>query len=786
MARISAIRTAFVAALVAILVVSPAVDALECSQCTTDVIDAIVEMRKVLNPLNASIHVVDAKFKPQLASLAVTYNGVKNATSDLNAHLAEVQAAVSDFSTSFAAKVSAKDTEATNGKNVLSAELSTQNGRLTAISGILPGISTNVDYNQDLFGNVLSPMQGSASQFADAASGMEGALGQISGASGTMDTIADAISASMDEADDAIAATADFNTAAVADIVRLEGLSNAVAIDLDVFRNHVKESKAIVLAAVADDRAQITTVEGKLAEAATAVQNKIISSFVGPAGDVDTVVAGTPTATDAAAALGVSMDALNAALASGAPGQIASTTAELKKAIADKILAVHAALQGISTEGDEHISTVLDSLEFASNALEARMVEQMWPDEVQPKADEVFAANSALKLVGNATLTCGRNGPGTALSLNGTDGSYATMPSSFLTGADIAKGITVTAWVKQARNNNGYIFARTNPVGSTRYFALWSEGSRNMIHLFFLPEAAKTGYRQSSINLGNFALDDDTFHHVALVITSFINPYAFLYIDGKLIGRFPNVEAMAAGPTNIPFLIGARQPGGAFVFRGLIDDFRVFRSDLSGSIIRSIFNTPVAVLSAATPFDLLPNGGKRVSFNQTAQTPLIRIAPGTSGFVANVTSLTIAAWVTQKATDEGYIVSKTDSTGSIRPYGLYVSDKSDTILFYYRSAGVATSKFVSISSSIADGKSHHVAVSVSGVSVSFFLDGRLLGTRTLAGRIVDDPTYSIYVGTRGNGGAQMLDGSLANAQIFFNRAMCLTEIQALYKVKPSA
>eukprot|EP01136_Pigoraptor_vietnamica_P009058 Opistho-1_new@2983 len=759
----------------------------ECTQCSTDIVDAMVAARANLKPINDTVADVDRALGSTIATLSANVASAQALAPAYRAQMTTIQGNVVTFVATSPAAIAAADAALTAIVNTLHADVTTAFNTLTTDAGRLTTIMA--DNNSNL-GKLNGPFLAVATGIDDLLSRSGGihtsATNAANSAGNDLDIAKKAASDAIDAADDLLAAVAKFNTDSVAAVVALETMAAGASINITYFRNHVHESREIVDAAVGVAADTLAGVSAQFDAGVARLDGEIGPAFDDPTADVDAVIAHMAPLDAAKGVLDGKIDALKASVAAGLVGQIASTKDTLQNSFDTKLAAARLALDGITGDTADEADGVLKQLALVSARLEAQMVELMWPDERLPTYTEAITSTS-LKLVGNATRVCGRGGDGSALSLNGKDGNFAQMPSTFLTGAQVNGGITVTAWIKQAADNDGYIFARTNALGSTRYFALWSQGTRDTVHFFYLSAAASTGYRQSSLKLA-VPLDDNKFHHIAVVVTTFANPYVFLYIDGKLAGRFPSIVAINPGPSGLPLLIGARQPGGAFTFQGIIEDFRVYKQDLTTSAIARLYDSGVS--GAGNPFNLLQlNGGSRVTFDEGTQTPFIRITPDVPGVVKNVTSFSVAAWVSQVANDEGYIVAKTDATGNIRPYAVMVSDKTKTIVLYYRSAGVAQSKSVSMpfggTSSTSDGRAHHIVVTVKGTKAVFYFDAVLLGTRTLDGPIVDAPTYSLYVGSRPNGKAYMLTGTLANAYLFFGDDICKTQVNALYADKPS-
>lgn len=93
----------------------------------------------------------------------------------------------------------------------------------------------------------------------------------------------------------------------------------------------------------------------------------------------------------------------------------------------------------------------------------------------------------------------------------------------------------------------------------------------------------------------------------------------------------------------------------------------------------------------------------------------------------------------------GYLVAKTDKSGQIRPYALYVSPTSNRLLVYYQPNNGAARASVRFNTPINDGLFHRIMVTfggANGTQVTFRLDGSIAGTATLAAGVDDCPTPS--------------------------------------------
>src|SRR6266540_787980 len=139
--------------------------------------------------------------------------------------------------------------------------------------------------------------------------------------------------------------------------------------------------------------------------------------------------------------------------------------------------------------------------------------------------------------------------------------------------------------------------------------------------------------------------------------------------------------------------------------------------------------------------------------------------------------ITLAAWI-KRATlgNYGAVVSKTDGN-SICDYDLYFVGGANTLHFY--ADGQSPQETISIGA-VSDTEWHHVAVTRSGETVAFYIDGAPAGTATVSGESADNP-IPLRIGTDGPGYSadSMLSGLIDEVRVYA-RALSPQEIRALY------
>ncbi len=146
---------------------------------------------------------------------------------------------------------------------------------------------------------------------------------------------------------------------------------------------------------------------------------------------------------------------------------------------------------------------------------------------------------------------------------------------------------------------------------------------------------------------------------------------------------------------------------------------------------------------------------------------------GNDNSLQATTALTLSAWIkyTTDDTNFRYVLTRRDLNDT--NYMLYLNNTTGSKTLKFGSNGTATS-----SGSVTYNQWHHVAVTVNGTSVSFYIDGQPAGTSTINGInsfadkdfIIGDVTYST---------TYEFAGLISNPKMF-NTALSSTEVETLY------
>lgn len=184
--------------------------------------------------------------------------------------------------------------------------------------------------------------------------------------------------------------------------------------------------------------------------------------------------------------------------------------------------------------------------------------------------------------------------------------------------------------------------------------------------------------------------------------------------------------------------------------------------DLSG-------NGNTGTFSASPPTYNAANGGI-INFSGTAQ----YVTVPHSSSIALVADMTVLAWA--KFTDftpYNAIVGKTTAPYP-NPYDMYLSNGGSTaVVNFMRGDGAAHYSTFASTTQISSGTWVHIGVTMSGTSVSHYLNAAAAGTGTLSTTIAD-AGGALRIGSRADGGT-MMKGSMA-AVMLYNRALTAAEI----------
>ena len=194
-----------------------------------------------------------------------------------------------------------------------------------------------------------------------------------------------------------------------------------------------------------------------------------------------------------------------------------------------------------------------------------------------------------------ATATRDTGHPGSALKLNGSSTSYATLPTGIVS---TLTDFTISSWVRMdAKANWMRIF--DFGTGTSKYMFLTIQGGSANVMRY----AIKNGGAEQQVNF-NYSLPLNTWTHFA--ITQAGNTCS-MYINGNLVSTNTGVTIRPStiGSTNLNYL-GKAQFNDP-LFNGSIDEFKIFGRALSASEIASDYER-ANTLSALEANQVASNG----------------------------------------------------------------------------------------------------------------------------------------------------------------------------------
>ncbi|EGD74904.1 hypothetical protein PTSG_07132 [Salpingoeca rosetta] len=343
------------------------------------------------------------------------------------------------------------------------------------------------------------------------------------------------------------------------------------------------------------------------------------------------------------------------------------------------------------------------------------------------------------------------------------------------TDSDAGFSIAITA--RQALNDNGYLFAKTNAAGDERSYGLYSSSTSNRLSFYYHTDT--TGSEVVHLPV---SISDGQLHQVLLTVV-FANDQSqgelHLTVDEEeydtitLAGAV--VDCGAAGPDCV-FYIGQRSSttGGAFVFRGQMFQFtwrggvepagdtQSLTSSLwlfSNLLLPTISNAPEDEYNSLTG-DLTLDGSNGVRILDHG------------GFGS---TFVISMRVMQLAGNNGYLFAQSDGQG-FRHFSLYSSSTSNALTFYYAAQGFRTQQSVRFDVAIADSTVHTITVSVDSTRIDLRVDDQTFSA-VLVGAVDDcgleGANCFFHLGQRTSalGGAFFLRGIVLDAAAVYAHAL---------------
>ena len=432
-----------------------------------------------------------------------------------------------------------------------------------------------------------------------------------------------------------------------------------------------------------------------------------------------------------------------------------------------------------------------------------------------------------------------------ALKFDGSD-DYVEAPNSASLNLSGSSGITISSWVyliSSPSTSKGIVGLWDN--GSDRQ---WSHEVDSISGVLYAGLSVSSDGILRASRRGDTILNQNTWYHIVTTWRS--NATMEIYVNGAL-QTLTDVSSTESIPTSLnsstrTVCTGLKNNASANncttntqPFGGLIDDVRIYNRALSQGVITRLYNIGAASKISTTRKDALSSGlvghwtfdgqdmageraydrsgqgntglltsgptrtlgriGQALSFDGSDDFVDIfnsQTVPSTFQTIGNANNYSLSAWIkTSKAAngDEGFwfcestiIELRDEDANTNTPFSFGIED---TFLCLGRSVSDAEARFLG-TIAINDGRWHHVAISVNGVTAvaGFYLDGVFDVARSLtAGSNVSvgTQTSNMQIGVRSRDGGQrdenLFDGLIDDVRIY-SRALSPAEITRLYNM----
>ncbi len=251
-------------------------------------------------------------------------------------------------------------------------------------------------------------------------------------------------------------------------------------------------------------------------------------------------------------------------------------------------------------DGDAYFNGCFDNFEVYDRAMGEEEIRGIANQHLSESASIYYSfesdCNFAPDYYGNAAVTYDADKKSNVLYLDGTDGTYAQLPTGFFDGKDT---LSILMDVKPA-GSGGNFFTFAFGQNSTKYDFLRIRGTevRNAITVNSYWSEQET---KSSLDYSN------SWMHIAIIIDGTSQK---LYVNGALVSENQNTGISVSDlGSNLLAYIGKSLYDGDAYFKGYFDNVEVYESVLSNETIRSkaVANLPllldVTVGSLAEEFE---------------------------------------------------------------------------------------------------------------------------------------------------------------------------------------
>lgn len=275
----------------------------------------------------------------------------------------------------------------------------------------------------------------------------------------------------------------------------------------------------------------------------------------------------------------------------------------------------------------------------------------------------------------------------------------------------------------------GYLFCKSDVSGGIRSFAVGvkTTGSVSEVWVFHLPQGRTDHVLTKYRSPNGIMFTDGAVHNVSV---QFTGVYHSVAIDGIVVGSGAlSMHSPISDVTNPVFNVGQRAPG-RFEFSGVIRELSIF------GFQRVVNRATLPAVSIGRMWRREGEDTVGVGFN----------VPSVSA------TFSVAVSILMESGSRGYVMSRTDVSGSVRAYSVYVP-RTGRVRLYYRTAGISRNLVAYFDTVVInDGRIHALMLTVTGTTARLHVDGHV-ATAALVGSISDctGTNCVFHVGQRSDG-----------------------------------
>ena len=382
-----------------------------------------------------------------------------------------------------------------------------------------------------------------------------------------------------------------------------------------------------------------------------------------------------------------------------------------------------------------------------------------------------------------ATLTTDRFGNvDSAYRFDGDDWIDVPDDPSFTLGSD---PFTIATWIQFDSLGSYYLMGHDEGENNQNKWIFWAHNSG---FLFHVNSPSTGGY--NPVTYDAWEPEINQWYH--LVVKRSGDDF-MLYLDGSLVAT--GADSRPIPDPNTSFQIGTAEGGHPErVFKGLIDDIRIYNRALSDAEIQELYNDG---LVAYYPFngnanDESGNGNDGTVFGATLTTDRFGNvdsayrfdgddwidAPDDPSFTLGSDPFTIATWIQFDSLGSYYLMGHDEGENNQNKWIFWAHNSG--FLFHVNSPSTGGYNPVTYDAWEPEiNQWYHLVVKRSGDDFMLYLDGSLVATGADS-RPIPDPNTSFQIGTAEGGHPERVFKGLIDDIRIYNRALSDAEIQELY------